>query len=152
MAAHAEETNVPKGALIGAALLVLFTMAFAATARLTDFGATRLEVGPAAESISLRFSDLENGAVGVIDADTGRTIETLTPGHNGFVRVVVRAFAYDRAKAGIGPEAPFRLMRLEDGRSIIEDTATGRVVTLEAFGWSNAKSFAALLEKGKTQQ
>ena len=124
-----DEFHVPRGALIGAALLIGFSLVFATVARLTDKGATRLALSPVAETRSLHFSDLADGGIAVIDAKNQKQVAILPAGHDGFVRVVVHGLAQDRAASGLGAGQPFNLNRLQDGTSVLEDPATGRIVT-----------------------
>lgn len=146
------EPTFPKGALYAAGAMIALSITFAFLARTTDFGATRLEDKPAVSGISLRFNDQPDGSIAVTDATTGATLETLAPGDRGFVRVLLRSLAFDRARAGLGADAPFRLETLADGDHVLKDTATGRIITLKAFGWSNEAAFASLLDKGRKQQ
>lgn len=143
------EQTFPTGALIAAFVMIVIAMAFALTARLTDIGATRLSLPEPVETLSIRIADLDGGSIGITDATTGRSIQTLAPGEAGFVRVVMRGLALERQASGLGPETPFDLSRLADGRSVINDPATGRVVTLDAFGAGNAQTFAAILDRGR---
>jgi len=142
----------PKGALIAGAVLIGATLVFATVARLTDFGATRLAVAQPVESLDVVFTDLPGGSVGVIDAATNKTLAELKPGHSGFVRVVMRAKARDRAALGIESDKPFRIARHADGQSTLTDLATGGIVTLTAFGGSNAQAFEQFLDMGRTTQ
>jgi putative photosynthetic complex assembly protein len=144
--------QVPTGALIGAAMLIAVSMAFAFVARTTDIGATRLTPSATLETLSLRFNDLADGSIGVYDTVKQRNIDVLVPGKNGFVRVVMRGLAQDRAVNGIGPDVPFTLNRRADGRLVLIDPTSGRIVTLEAFGSGNYASFEALFNKGRQQQ
>lgn len=150
MSGHIDDKPFPTGALLGGAALILLSLVFAATAKLTDIGATRLTVAPPVATLDLKFNDLEDGSIAIHDASNGREIERLTPGTSGFVRVVMRGLAFERGRLGIGDEIPFRLMKLEDGMSVVSDPATGRVVTLKAFGHGNAEAFERLFEKGKS--
>jgi putative photosynthetic complex assembly protein len=61
--------------------------------------------------------------------------------------VVLKGFARDRSVAGLGEDLPFRISTLADGRSMIEDPSTGRIVMLGAFGADNLKAFSQLLVK-----
>ena len=69
----------------------------------------------------------------------------LPPGSNGFIRGVMRGLARERMLHGIDAAPPFRLIRWADGRLSLEDTATGRLIDLAAFGPTNAQAFARLL-------
>jgi len=139
----------PKGALIAGALLIGTSLFFAAVARTTDIGATRMEVAPAVETLDVTFADLPDGSVGVTEAATQRQLAELKPGQSGFVRVVMRGLAHDRTMRGIGPEQPFRIARHTDGQSTLTDLATGEVVLLTAFGASNALAFEQFLAMGR---
>lgn len=151
MSEHIDDKPFPIGALIGGATLILLSIVFAATAKLTDVGATRLTVAPPVTTLDLKFNDLQDGSIAIHDAADGREIERLTPGTSGFVRVVMRGLAFERSRQGIGSDVPFRLMKLEDGMSVVADPTTGRVVTLKAFGYGNAEAFERLFTKGKTK-
>ncbi len=139
----------PRAALIAGAGLMLASLGAAATARLTDTGVTRLPPLPAVESRSISFADRNDGAVVVSDASG---VVAVTPsGEGGFLRGVMRGFARDRKQRGIGPEAPFVLMRRTDGRLSLTDPSTERVVELDAFGPANVAVFARLLTARETK-
>jgi putative photosynthetic complex assembly protein len=135
----------PRGALIGAATLIAFALLAAASARLGDFGATRMPETSAVQVRALRFEDRSDGAVVVIDDTTNATAAVLVAGTNGFLRSVMRGLARERKARGIGQEPAFEVIRWADGRLSLEDPVTGRVVALEAFGPDNAAAFARLL-------
>jgi putative photosynthetic complex assembly protein len=139
----------PKGMLVAAGAMVLLSLVFAATARLTDIGATRFEVAPVVTQRDLFFTDLPGGAVGVVDAASKQQIAALEPGQNGFVRVVMRGLARSRMVKGAGQDVPFRLASHTDGLSTLTDLATGEVVMLTAFGAGNAQAFEQFLAKGR---
>jgi putative photosynthetic complex assembly protein len=145
----AEHIRFPGVILAGTAFVLGLSMIAAFVARTTDIGATRLSVAPAAQSRDLRFVDLPNAKVSVVDAVTNREIKILTPDSHGFIKIVLKDLAQQRAMLGIGQEPPFRLSRLTDDTIILTDTATGRIITLNAFGNSNALAFKPLLDAGK---
>lgn len=98
------------------------------------------------ESRDLRFSDLPDGGVGVTDARTGSSVAVLAPGTGGFVRGAMRGLARERRRdGGPGEEAPFRLAAWPDGRFTLEDTVTGNVIDLHAFGRTQTETFMAML-------
>ncbi len=144
-----EEQRFPGVILAAAAALITLAMAAAYVARTTDLGATRLVPAPAVESRDLRFTDLPNSALSVVDTRTNQEIKVLPSDSHGFVRILLKDFALDRLRAGIGSEQPYRLSRLANGQSIIQDTATGRVIILNAFGGSNAAAFTNLMDAGE---
>ena len=144
-----EIVRFPGVILAAAAIMISLAMLAAYVARTTDYGATRLTPAPAIESRDLRFTDLPNAEVSVFDTQENREIKVLAADSHGFVKILLKDFALDRKRLGIGSEPPFRLSRLVDGQSIIQDTATGRVIILTAFGGSNAAAFTHLMDVGK---
>ena len=138
----------PKGALIGAALLVAFTVTTAAVSRISGLGTVQMPETSAVETRSLRFEDMRNGSIQVTDARTGKVAASVEPGTNGFIRGTLRGLARERKRQGIGIEPPFMLTRWADGRISLEDPETGRVIELDAFGPTNGEAFAQLLTAG----
>ncbi len=156
-AERSEEITLPRPLLAAVGLLLLFALAITLTARTTEIGTTRLELGVPVASYVWRFDDGEHGTIRVSDAKSGDIIDIVKPGQDGFIRVVLRSMAFERAQSGIGAgnkgsEKPFRVMRFPNGQSAIEDLATGRIVTLRSFGWSNAGAFEALMTKAETKK
>ena len=90
------EPVVPRGGVFAAAALVLFALAAVITVRLTGVGEIRMTLPAAVESRDLRFEDGKGGAVLVYDAKDRELIDTLAPGSNGFIRVVLRGLARER--------------------------------------------------------
>ncbi|MFN4273124.1 MAG: photosynthetic complex assembly protein PuhC [Aliihoeflea sp.] len=108
-----------------------------------------IENSPVAESISLRFTDTDDGSVIAVDAGSGEVVASLGVGEGGFVRQAMRGLARDRMLRSISDEPPFLLSRLADGKLVLSDPETGRVIALDSFGRSNAASFAAFLDHGR---
>ncbi|MDW8445235.1 MAG: photosynthetic complex assembly protein PuhC [Acetobacteraceae bacterium] len=81
---------------------------------------------------------------------TARSSSLVPPGEGGFVRATLRGLARERRmnEAG-GAEVPFRVSVWEDGRLTLEDTATGRLVDLGAFGQTQVQTFARLVATGR---
>ncbi|MCS6855852.1 MAG: photosynthetic complex assembly protein PuhC [Elioraea sp.] len=98
----------------------------------------------------LRFEDRPEGAVAIVDARNGAVVALIPPGEGGFVRATLRGLARERRmnEAG-GAEVPFRVSVWEDGRLTLEDTATGRLVDLGAFGQTQVQTFARLVATGR---
>ncbi|MEQ1670040.1 MAG: photosynthetic complex assembly protein PuhC [Hyphomicrobium sp.] len=138
----------PRGVLIAASLLVLFTMLAATTARRTDIGATRLDISNVASRRDITFTEQTGGIISAFDAQTGERIADIQSAGNGFVGVVLKGLKRERSIAGVNTELPYTLLHLEDGRSVLDDPATGKLVTLGAFGPDNLKAFTQLLNKG----
>jgi putative photosynthetic complex assembly protein len=136
----------PRGALVGASVMVGVSLLLATIVRLTG---ADISSAPPITPLTvryLRFADRTDGGVAVYDANGNEPITVLSPGTNGFVRATMRNFARERRSNGIGSDAPFKLTAGTDGRLVLADTATGRTIDLEAFGPSNAGVFAGFLE------
>lgn len=146
MGTHHEQT-VPRGALIGAAILLVATLALAARARSTH-EPTGVAAAQVASVRELRFEDRPDGAVAVLDAETGSEVGLVNPAEGGFVRGVMRGLFRTRKLESIAPDARFRLIRQRDGGLVIEDPESGHSVDLRSFGDTNYASFARLLEPG----
>jgi putative photosynthetic complex assembly protein len=134
---------VPRGALIGAGVLVSGALLLAGMARLTGYQPERPAPSPVVSSHELRFEDRPDGAVLVYEHNV--LVDTLSPGTNGFVRGVLRGLARGRRADGVGRSPPFRLTRWADGRLSLDDPETGRHIDLEVFGPTNAGAFAEIL-------
>jgi putative photosynthetic complex assembly protein len=145
------EPVVPRGGVLAAGALILFSLAVVTTVRLTGVGGVHVTLPAAVESLDLRFADGENGAVLVFDANNDRLLDTLAPGSNGFVRVVMRGLARERRKVDIGALPPFRLTRYSSGQLTLTDSSTGQQIDLGAFGSTNAEAFARLMKLRSTK-
>jgi hypothetical protein len=85
------EVTIPRPLLIGAGLLIAFTIALTALAR-KDF-ADRAANPVAEQSRDIRFEDGADGSVLVFEAQGNQRIATLPPGTHGFVRGTMRGLA-----------------------------------------------------------
>lgn len=145
---HQHNRPFPRGALIGAAALIGFSLLAVTLARVAGLGPVTEPMAPVVQSRELRFADRADGAVLVYDPQGEEVVDLVPPGSGGFVRGVLRALARERRIQGDGASTPFRLSRLADGRLILEDLATGRLIDLKAFGHTNEGAFAPLLASG----
>jgi putative photosynthetic complex assembly protein len=135
--------TIPRAALLAMAALAAFTLVAAALVRWS--GVDIREPDAAAVAVrELRFEDLPDGSIAVVDARDGTRVRTVV-GEAGFLRGTLRGLARERKRAGFGPERPFELIGRADGRLTLSDPATGRLVDLESFGPDNAGVFARLL-------
>lgn len=151
------DPTVPRGALIGAAILLMFVITltgavrFGLIPRAADPSVTRAaaHVMPAQQR-SLRFIDRADGAVVVSDANSAETVTVIPFGQGGFLRATMRRMAKVRIAAGIGKEPPFTLTRWENGALSLKDPATGRDAEIYGFGPDHTKIFADMLETSKS--
>ena len=145
---HDDEVAVAKPALIGAGVLIGFTLLAVGIGRTGGVGIAHGPDAPAVASVALIVEDRTDGAVLLREAGTARLLATVEPGRDGFVRATLQSFGQARLRAGYTPEQPFRLTRHADGTLTLSDEATGRSTNLEAFGAQNAEAFAKLLPEG----
>ena len=138
----------PKPALLAVGLLLGVTLAGVATVRIARNSAPAVAPAapPSVASVDLRFSDERDGSIRILDDRSGALVSTLAPDTNGFIRGVMRGLARDRLSRHIGQAPPFRLSRDRAGKLWLQDTATHRLIDLEAFGTGNRAAFADLLQ------
>lgn len=103
-------------------------------------------LAPAAASVALHFEDESDGSVVARDASAGTELARFRVGEGGFVRVTMRGLVLERKRRGISAAEPFTLTRLENGALVLRDPATKRALLLDAFGQTNAGSFAVLID------
>lgn len=139
--------GVPRGILLGAALLVGFALLAAGLARRIDVGTLHMPAASPVDRFALRFEDRDDGSVAVRDASDGSDIYVVQPGTYGFIRSTLRGLARERRRADFDATTPFLLTRWSDGTVSLEDTTTNRRVNLDAFGPDNARAFAQLFDE-----
>ena len=145
------EPIVGRTGLLALGGLVMFTLVAVTASRLTGLGEVRMTLPAAVESRDLQFADGQGGTVLVYDATDRQLIDTIAPGTNGFVRVVLRGLARERKLGDIGAEPPFRLTRHTNGQMTLTDTSSSKQIDLAAFGAVNAQAFTRLMaRKGAT--
>jgi putative photosynthetic complex assembly protein len=93
----------------------------------------------------LKFEDLQDGGVAVIDTSSNQVIHVVT-GEAGFVRGILRTIARERRIRGLGKDEPVRLMSFKDGRLVLHDPLTNTQIELESFGSMNVESFRVFLK------
>lgn len=140
------ETTIPKGGLFAAAALVLFALAAVTTVRFTGVGGVHMTLPAAVDSRDLQFEDGKDGAVLVYDSRDGQLVDSIAPGTNGFVRVVLRGLARERRLSNVGSAPPFRLTRFANGQMTLTDTSNNKQIDLKAFGAVNAEAFTRLMD------
>lgn len=148
----ARHDGVPPAALLAAGLLLSVALAGVTVARMTQTGLSQKEASSVAGFRDVNFRDRADGGIDVLDAATGRVIDDVQPGTNGFLRGTLRGLARSRRLAGVGAEPPFRLTRWWDGTFSLEDRGTGQIIPLDAFGPTNAAVFVRLLTAGGQQK
>ncbi len=141
---NADQMGTPRPLLLGAFVLVMFTILASGAARWSDVGTVHMPASSVVDVLLLRFDDLDDGGVAVNDAANGKLLYKVEPGTNGFIRATMRGLARERMRSGIGAEAPFKLTRWSNGSISLQDETSGRRLDLDAFGPTNAGAFAQL--------
>lgn len=152
--AHNHDPTIPRGALIGAAVLLLFVMALTGAVSFgwipqsanPELSRAAAQVAPA-ETRDLNFADREDGAVIISDAVTQDIVTVIPYGEGGFVRATMRRMAKTRAVAGIGSEPAFTLTRWENGAISLHDPETGKTAEIHGFGADHSATFAKMLKE-----
>lgn len=145
---HDDSITVPRGPLMGVALLLGITLLIVAVIRISGVD---IDTGSRAAVVAqrlLHFEDRPDGSIHVVDAAAtggGAVLKVIDAGGGGFLRGALRALVRERRLAGLGPEQPFRLVAHADGRLTLEDPATSQRLDLESFGPTNAAVFGQLL-------
>jgi putative photosynthetic complex assembly protein len=135
------ERMVPRGALLGAAALIGFSLVAAGLGRFTGVGTVRTDYATTVQTASFRFEDRSDGGISVIAPESDATIGVVPAGTDGFVRTVLRSLAFDRRRHGVGAGPAFVIAKWSDGHTTIDDPVTGRRVDLAAFGAANMQAF-----------
>ena len=136
--------GVPRGVLIGAAALLSFALGATLLARNSGLGEVHMPSQQAYQVLDLAFLDDADGGVSIVDASNGKVLDRAKPGTNGFLRGALRGFAQERLRGGLGRSEPFTLTRWRDGTLSLQDKATNRRIDLDAFGPTQAQTFAHL--------
>ena len=138
--------------LLGAVLLTGITIVSVGTARMTGIGRQHVPVATPVQSLAVRFADGQDGSIAITDAGDGQLIHRVPPASDGFIRGTMRGLVRERKRIDVDAGPPFRLTRWTDGTLTLEDDATGRRIELDAFGPTNAASFAMLFNGGSSSR
>jgi putative photosynthetic complex assembly protein len=136
----------PKGVLVAAGALILFTIGIVAVARTTGYGVVEVPDTKPVQAVQVRFDERPDGSIAVYRGRSDTLIAEFEMGSQGFIWGVVRGMDRQRMLEGAQPDAPYTLTHWADGRLSLHDPSTDRVVYLNAFGPTNLDSFARLLD------
>ena len=135
---------LPKHIALVLGLVMLATLILVAVVRYSGVD-IRYADSPSQQVRLLRFADMDNGDIGVVNAQDGSELARFS-GEQGFMRGALRAMARERKRRDLGPMVPFELHARTDGRLTLIDPATHMRLDLESFGPTNAGLFAQLLQ------
>ena len=105
---------MPRGVLFAAAALLAFVLFVTLYGRTENVGSVHMKA-QAYQTLLLHFADEKDGGITITDASNGAVLQRIAPQTNGFLRSAMRGFAHARERDGIGQEAPFKLVRWNDG-------------------------------------
>ncbi len=108
-----------------------------------------LPVEPALQTRVLAVEDAAEGKVIVRDAKTGEMIVTYNRGEGSFFRATLRTLVNDRKHKGLDSGGNFRLEAHTGNQLFLIDEASGKTLSMNAFGPSNTAVFAALISNKK---
>jgi putative photosynthetic complex assembly protein len=146
MSASRPVTIFPRGSGPAIALALALTLGAIAGARFNGFTPepTLPQVAPEQKRL-LQFEDAAKGIVVVRDARTKQVIKQFGSGEGTFIRATIRALVNDRKRRGITKTGDFRLEAHAGRQLFLIDEASGKAISLNAFGPDNAAAFAAFM-------
>jgi putative photosynthetic complex assembly protein len=136
----------PRGSGPAVAGALLLTMLAIGGARITGYQPEKtLPQQAALQTRVLQFEDSDQGRVLVRDAATHMLIKEYASGEGAFIRATIRALVNDRKRRGVTATGDFRLEAHEGKQLFLIDEASGKTISLNAFGPDNAAAFAAFM-------
>lgn len=124
----------PRAVLIGAAILISFSIGLAAFVRMTGLGKSEMTLTEPTASRLLRFVKQEHGKTLVYSVTEDATVAVLDSGKDGFIVHLLHLLARQRNQRNLPEDAPYLISLRADGRLILEDPLTGEKIDPRAFG------------------
>ncbi|MFK7755037.1 MAG: photosynthetic complex assembly protein PuhC [Sedimentitalea sp.] len=126
--------------------LMLATLALVAWARLTDHPKVGvLTISPVAAETTVHLTGSREGQA-MVQTLSGDVLARSSDDKMGFVGVIWRVLARERALQGLPDTAPVRIVRRENGHIAVLDTASNWSVELIGYGKDNVAAFARLVD------
>ena len=151
-AGHNHDLKLDRTPLLAIAALAAFGLTAAMSARFLGVEPVQMAAPAVVSSATLVFEDGAAGEVFVRNAADGALVFTFGKAEGGFARTTLRAFAYTRRYHDVGRTAPLLLEEVADGRIVLRDPATEKIVFLDVFGDANADQFRAVLASAEAHQ
>ena len=139
------DITVPRGALVGAAIMLGFTVTAITTSQHYDVGRLTVQTAKADERRTLIFEPLPNGEMMVL-SDQREPVAHLVIEGDTFAMAAVRALAMQRNDREVAKEFRLLVQRDDNGHVELADPDTGRTVKLQGFGQASAGAFARYLD------
>lgn len=143
---HRDKEMVPTFLVKGMFALMIGTVALVAYAQWADVPQQGVLIeAPIVDSVKVTLSGDRNGLYEVRD-ENGQVMVTSADYAMGFIGVIGRAVAHERAIRGITTNDPITVVRRENGNIAIIDAAADMNVELIGYGKDNVAAFAQLLD------
>jgi putative photosynthetic complex assembly protein len=137
----------PQKAMLGIATALALTIAAIGTARLSGFEPeSSLPKQPPEKMRTIAYENADAGRVVISDAQSGEQLKLYASDEGAFVRATMGALLNDRKRRGITATGDFRLEAHAGKQLFLIDEASGKAISLNAFGPDNAAAFAAFLK------
>lgn len=136
----------PRPALYAAAVAVFGSLFLVGLARLTGYMENVDPGGHVVAEREIAFKSDTAGLIDIADGTTGETLARFPVETNRFVRVVMTSLEFERAGTAPGTQAPYKLVRWDDGRISVDDPVSGKSIQMAAFGRNQVLTFEKLLD------
>jgi putative photosynthetic complex assembly protein len=151
MSHHHHNQTVPRAATWSVLGLIALTFIAILWTRANDISTTPVALAKVVTERAIRFEDDTSGAVHAFDANTGALIHIIPAQTGHFVRVMLRSMIRERRDNSLSESGAFLVAMREDGQLTLQDSITGRVIVLRAFGETNADAFGHLLKDSNSE-
>lgn len=142
---HRDKEMVPTFLVKGMFALMIGTVALVAYAQWADVPQQGVLIeAPIVDSVNVTLTGDRNGLYEVFD-ENGKVLVTSADYAMGFVGVIGRAVAHERAVRGITTNEPITVVRRENGNIAIIDESADMNVELIGYGKDNVAAFAQFL-------
>lgn len=140
---------VPRALVQAMFALMLGALALVSYARLTDMPRTGVASLPeiVAER-SVFFEGARDSGIRLLDME-GNVIAASNEDKAGFIDVVWVSMTRERKVQRVALDAPFRIVRRENGRVDVIDDTTGWALELIGYGPDNIAAFARLIDSNQ---
>ncbi len=114
--------------------LMVCCAAFVAIHQWTKSDSAVASARVAQDSMPISFQRTGDFGWSVLNPETGETITELTSGNDGIIRGAMRSFTNRRTVSKLALDAPYQLVRWDNGEVALYDALTDTSVPIDAFG------------------
>lgn len=142
---HGHDMVISRTALTIAVSMAAFALVVATASVFFGLKTDVLKGTPVIAERVLTFEEFPGGVVRIQDPETQANVALLEEDESGFVRNVLRGFAYQRRLQNVPATEPYRLERYDHRRIAMVDVATGVRYNLYGHGQRNMAAFQPLV-------